>query len=53
MTKMPKPITTHNSNISDAVKTAAYWKLLKKTPGATKVNRQAHQLKKDDNPYNR
>ena len=27
---------------------AAYWRLLKKTSGTTKVNRQAHQLKKDD-----
>ena len=29
---------------------AAYWRLLKKTSGTSKVNRQAHQLKKDDGP---
>ena len=36
-------------NLFDEVDTAAaYWRLLKKTSGTTKVNRQAHQLKKDD-----
>ena len=29
---------------------AAYWRILKKTSGTSKVNRQAHQLKKDDGP---
>ena len=32
----------------EANSAAAYWRLLKKTSGTTKVNRQAHQLKKDD-----
>ena len=37
------------SNLFDEVKSAAaYWRLLKKTSGTTKVNRQAHRLKKDD-----
>ena len=37
------------SNLFVEVKSAAaYWRLLKKTSGTTKVNRQAHQLKKDD-----
>ena len=37
------------SNLLDEVKSAAaYWRQLKKTSGTTKVNRQAHQLKKDD-----
>ena len=37
------------ANLFDEVKSAAaYWRLLKKTSGTTKVNRQAHQLKKDD-----
>ena len=46
MTKKPKPI--HYANLFDEVKSAAaYWRLLKKTSGTSKVNRQAHQLKKD------
>ena len=46
MTKKPKPI--HYAYLFDEVKsTAAYWRLLKKTSGTSKVNRQAHQLKKD------
>ena len=37
------------ANLFDEVKSAAaYWRLLKKTSGTTKVNRQAHRLKKDD-----
>ena len=37
------------ANLFDEVKSAAaYWRLLKKTSKTTKVNRQAHQLKKDD-----
>ena len=47
MTKKAK--ADYYSNLFDEVKSAAaYWRLLKKTPGTTKVNRQAHQLKKDD-----
>ena len=30
---------------------AAYWKLLKKASETTKVNKQAHQLKKDDGAF--
>ena len=46
MTKKAK--ADYYSNLFDEVKSAAaYWGLLKKTSG-TKVNRQAHQLKKDD-----
>ena len=46
MTKKPKPI--HYANLFDEVKSAAaYWRLLKKTSGTSKVNRQANQLKKD------
>ena len=34
------------SNLFEEVDTrAAYWRLLKKTSGTRKVNRQAHQLK--------
>ena len=37
------------ANLFDEVKSAAaYWRLLKQTSGTTKVNRQAHQLKRDD-----
>ena len=37
------------SNLFVEVKSAAaYWRLLKKTSGTSKVNRQAHQLKKGD-----
>ena len=37
------------SNLFDEVKSAAaYWRLLKKTSGTTKVNRLAQQLKGDD-----
>ena len=47
MTKKAK--ADYYSNPFDEVKSAAaYWRLLKKTSGTTKVNRQAHQLKKDD-----
>ena len=47
MTKKAKDY--YYSNLFDEVKSAAaYWRLLKKTSGTTKVNRQAHQLKKDD-----
>ena len=47
MTKKAKD--DYYSNLFDEVKSAAaYWRLLKKTSGTTKVNRQAHQLKKDD-----
>ena len=47
MTKKTKD--DYYSNLFDEVKSsAAYWRLLKKTSGTTKVNRQAHQLKKDD-----
>ena len=46
MTK--KAQADYYSNLFDDVKsTAAYWELLKKTSGR-KVNRQAHQLKKDN-----
>ena len=46
MTKKLKPI--HYANLFDELKSAAaYWRLLKKTSGTSKVNRQAHQLKKD------
>ena len=46
MTKKAK--ADYYSNLFDEVKSAAaYWGLLKKSSG-TKVNRQAHQLKKDD-----
>ena len=46
MTKKPKPI--HYANLFDELKSAAaYWRLLKKTSGTSKVNRQARQLKKD------
>ena len=46
MTKKAK--ADYYSNLFDEVKSdAAYWRLLKKT-GTTKVNRQVHQLKKDD-----
>ena len=47
MTKMAK--AEYYSNLFDEVKNAAaYWRLLKKASGTTKVNRQARQLKKDD-----
>ena len=47
MTKKAK--ADYYSNLFDEVKTAAaYWRLLKKVSGTTKVNRQARQLKKDD-----
>ena len=47
MTKKAK--ADYYTNLFDEVKSAAaYWRLLKKTSGTTKVNRQAHQLKKDD-----
>ena len=47
MTK--KARADYYSNLFYEVKsTAAYWRLLKITSGTTKVNRQAHQLKKDD-----
>ena len=47
MTKKAK--ADYYSNLFDEVKSAAaYWRLLKKTSGTTKVNRQAYQLKKDD-----
>ena len=47
MTKKAK--ADYYSNLfDDAKSTAAYWRLLKKTSGTTKVSRQAHQLKKDD-----
>ena len=47
MTKKAK--ADYYSNLfDDAKSTVAYWRLLKKTSGTTKVNRQAHQLKKDD-----
>ena len=47
MTKKAK--ADYYSNLFDEVKTAAaYWRLLKKASGTTKVNRQARQLKKDD-----
>ena len=46
---MKKAKADYYSNLFDEVDTAvAYWRLLKKTSGTTKVNRQAHQLKKDD-----
>ena len=38
----------YSSNLFVEVKSAAYWRLLKKTSGTSKVNRQAHQLKKGD-----
>lgn len=47
MTKKAK--ADYYSNLFDEVKTAAaYWRLLKKASGTTKVNRQARQLKRDD-----
>ena len=47
MTKKAK--SDYNSNLFDEAKSAAaYWRLLKKTSGTTKVNRQAHQLNKND-----
>ena len=47
MTKKAK--ADYYSNLFDEAKSAAaYWRLLKKTSGTTEVNRQAHQLKKDD-----
>ena len=47
MTKKAK--ADYYSNLFDEVKTAAaYWRLLKKASGTTKVHRQARQLKKDD-----
>ena len=50
-TMMKKAKADYYSNLFDEVKSAAaYWRLLKKTSGTSKVNRQAHQLK---NPYNR
>ena len=46
-----KAKSDYNSNLFDEAKSAAtYWRLLKKTSGTTKVNRQAHQLNKDDGP---
>ena len=48
-TMMKKFKADYYFNLFDEVDTAAaYWRLLKKTSGTTKVNRQAHQLKKDD-----
>ena len=47
MTKKAK--ADYYSNLFHEVKSAvAYWRLLEKTSGTTKVNIQAHQLKKDD-----
>ena len=47
MTKKAK--ADYYPNLFDEVKSAAaYWRLLKRTSGTTKVNRQAHQVKKDD-----
>ena len=44
---MKKAKADYYSNLFDEVDTAAaYWRLLKKTSGTTKVNRQAHQLKR-------
>ena len=44
---MKKAKADYYSNLFDEVDTAvAYWRLLKKTWGTTKVNRQAHQLKR-------
>ena len=52
MTKKAK--ADYYTNLFDEVKSAAsYWRLLKKTSGTTKVNRQAHQLKKDDGTLTR
>ena len=49
MTKMAK--AEYYSNLFDEVKNAAaYWRLLKKASGTTKVNRQARQLKKTMEP---
>ena len=49
MTKKAKADYDYHSKLFDEVKSpAAYWRLLKKTSGTTKVNRQAHQLKRDD-----
>ena len=46
---MKKAKADYYSNLFDKVKTAAaYWRLLQKASGTTKVNRQARQLKKDD-----
>ena len=47
MTKKAK--ADYYSNLFDEIKTAAaYWRLLKKASGTTKVDRQARQLKMDD-----
>ena len=46
MTKKAK--ADYYSNLFVEVKSAAAYCLLKKTSGTSKVNRQAHQLKKDD-----
>ena len=49
MTKKAKADYDYHSKLFDEVKSpAAYWRLLKKTSGTTKVNRLAHQLKGDD-----
>ena len=46
-TMMKKLKADYYSNLFDEVDTAAaYWRLMKKTSGTTKVNRQAHQLKR-------
>ena len=46
-TRMKKAKADYYSNLFDEVDTAvAYWRLLKKTSGTTKVKRQAHQLKR-------
>ena len=47
MTKKAKA-DYYSSLFDDAKSAAAYRRLLKKTSGTTKVNRQTHQLKKDD-----
>ena len=50
-TVITKAEADYYSNLFDEVDTAAaaYWRLLKKTSGTTKVNRQTHQWE----PYNR
>ena len=46
-TVITKAEADYYSNLFDEVDTAAaYWRLMKKTSGTTKVNRQAHQLKR-------
>ena len=46
--KKPRPIITPIYSIKQTPLLLTAWRLLKKTSGTTKVNRQAHQLKKDD-----